>query len=220
MDKKLLIFDIDGTLADTDHIMDNIVFDTLRDSGIEIDSIAATVESLNTSGRVIIEPRALVPGEFANIIDNEKYSADFWINYDNHYLESVENLYDGIREVLAEFKSRGYMLAALSNRKEKYVIGIINAAFGEGYFSAIRGWTDDNPKKPDPHGLNLILEELGVAREDAYMVGDIANDYRVAVNAGVNHVIVTWGYGKYNKIRELGATVFADKPSDLLEIIK
>ena len=220
MDKKLLIFDIDGTLADTDHIMDNIVFDTLRDSGIEIDSIAATVESLNTTGRVIIEPRALVPSEFAQMIDNEKYSADFWKNYDNHYLESVENLYDGIREVLADLKSRGYMLAALSNRKEKYVIGIINTAFGEGYFSAIRGWTDDNPKKPDPHGLNLILDELGVAPENAYMVGDIANDYRVAVNAGVNHVIVMWGYGKYDKIRELGATVFADKPSDLLEIIK
>lgn len=220
MTKKLLIFDIDGTLADTDHIMDNIVFDTLRDSGIEIESIAATVELLNTTGRIIIEPRALVPGEFVDRIENEKYSADFWKNYDNLYLESIDNLYAGIREVLAEFKSRGYMLAALSNRKEKYVIGIINAAFGEGYFSAIRGWTDDNPKKPDPHGLNLILEELGVAREDAYMVGDIANDYKVAVNAGVNHVIVTWGYGKYDKIRELGATVFADKPSDLLEIIK
>lgn len=220
MSKKLLIFDIDGTLADTDHIMDHIVFATLRDSGIEIESIAATVESLNTTGRIIIEPRALVPGEFAQMIDNEKYSADFWKNYDNLYLESINNLYPGIREVLAEFKSRGYMLAALSNRKEKYVIGIINAAFGEGYFSAIRGWTDDNPKKPDPHGLNLILNELGVAPEDAYMVGDIANDYRVAVNAGVNHVIVTWGYGKYDKIRELGATVFADKPSDLLEIIK
>ena len=84
MSKKLLIFDIDGTLADTDHIMDRIVFDTLRDSGIEIESVAATVESLNTTGRVIIKPRALVPGEFVDRIDNEKYSADFWKNYDNH----------------------------------------------------------------------------------------------------------------------------------------
>ena len=148
MSKKLLIFDIDGTLADTDHIMDRIVFDTLRDSGIEIESVAATVESLNTTGRVIIGPRALVPGEFVDMINNEKYSADFWKNYDNHYLESIENLYDGIREVLEELKTRGYLLAALSNRKEKYVLGIINAAFGEGYFSAIRGWTDTNPKKP------------------------------------------------------------------------
>ena len=214
------LFDFDGTLADTDHIMDHIVFDTLRDSGIEIDSIAATVESLNTTGRVIIEPRALVPGEFAHMIDNEKYSADFWKNYDNHYLESVENLYDGIREVLAELKSRGYMLAALSNRKEKYVIGIINTAFGEGYFSAIRGRTDDKPKKPDPHGLNLILDELGVAPENAYMVGDITNDYRVAVNAGVNHVIADWGYGSLKRFKKLGATVFAEKPIDLLEVFK
>ena len=220
MNKKVLIFDLDGTLADTDHIMDNIVYDTLRDSGIEIESIAATVESLNTTGRIIIKPRALVPGEFVDRIENEKYSADFWKNYDNHYMEGVNDLYDGIREVLAELRARGYILAAFSNRKEKYVKGIINGAFGEGYFSAIRGWTDTNPKKPDPTGVLSILDELGVAPEDAYMVGDVANDYKVSVNAGINHVIVTWGYGNYDDIRERGATVFAERPSDLLEILK
>ena len=76
------------------------------------------------------------------------------------------------------------------------------------------------PKKPDPTSLLDMLAALGIEKENAWMIGDLAADYKVSVNAGVNHVIASWGYGNEKKFKKLGATVFAKHPLDLLEIFK
>jgi phosphoglycolate phosphatase len=108
----------------------------------------------------------------------------------------------------------------LSNKKNKFVQPIISAAFGENYFDFVCGWDEIRPKKPDPTSLLDMLAELGIEKENAWMIGDLAADYKVSVNAGVNHVIALWGYGSEKKFKKLGATVYANKPLDLLEIFK
>ena len=220
MSKKLLIFDLDGTLSDTEPILFTIVLETLRDSGVKIDSLADIYASFDEHGKEIIELKALIPAEFLPLIDREKYSVDFWNNYARLCMGAVDRLFDGMRETLDELKCRGYLLAVLSNKKDKYVKPIIYTAFGEGYFDAVYGWNEIRPKKPDPETLNIILDELGIQRQNAWMIGDLTGDYKVSVNAGVNHVIAEWGYGDKNKFLKRGATVFAAKPIDLLEIFK
>lgn len=220
MSKKLLIFDLDGTLADTEPILYTIVLDTLRDSGIKIDTLSEVYRSIKENGKEIIELKALIPAEFLPEVDREKYSVDFWNNYARLCMGAVDRVFDGIRETLDELKKRGYLLAVLSNKKDSFVRSIITTAFGEGYFNAVYGWNEIRPKKPDPETLNIILEELGVEKENAWMIGDLAGDYKVSVNAGVGHVIAEWGYGDKKKFIKRGATVFAKKPTDLLEIFK
>ncbi len=220
MNKKLLIFDLDGTLADTQPILYTITFDTLRDSGIEIGSVADVDRSIEEGGKEIIELKALIPAEFLPLVDRDKYAENFWKNYGVHYIDAVNRLFPGMRETLCKLKERGYLLAVLSNKKDKFVRPIISTAFGENYFDAVYGWNEIRPKKPDPETLNIILDELGVERENAWMIGDLAADYKVSVNAGINHVIADWGYGEKKKFVKLGATVFAEKPLDLLEMFK
>jgi lipopolysaccharide export LptBFGC system permease protein LptF len=144
------------------------------------------------------------------------------IHYDSAYNwrfdKYVRRDFDGMRETLEELKSRGYLLAVLSNKKNKFVQPIISTAFGEGYFDFVCGWDEVRPKKPDPTSLLDMLAELGIEKENAWMIGDLPADYSVSVNAGINHVIADWGYGKKKKFIALGATVFAQKPIDLLEI--
>ena len=220
MDKKLLIFDLDGTLSDTQPILHEIVLNSLRDSGVELDSIADVHASLEEHGKEIIEQKAMLPAEFLDRIDRERYPFDFWSNYEKLCMGATERVFDGMRETLAELKRRGYLLAVLSNKKDKFVQPIISEAFGEGYFDFVCGWDEIRPKKPEPDSLLSILRELGVAPENTWMIGDLIADYKVSVRAGTNHVIAEWGYGKKKKIRALGATVFAKAPLDLLDILK
>ena len=218
MDKKLLIFDLDGTLSDTQPILHAIVLNSLRDSGVELDSIADVHASLEEHGKEIIEQKAMLPAEFLDRIDRERYPFDFWSNYEKLCMGATERVFDGMRETLAELKRRGYLLAVLSNKKDKFVQPIISEAFGEGYFDFVCGWDEVRPKKPNPTSLLDMLAALGVEKENAWMIGDLPADYSVSVNAGINHVIADWGYGKKKKFIALGATVFAPKPLDLLEI--
>ena len=219
MDKKLLIFDLDGTLSDTQPILYTVVLETLRGCGIELSSLADIYTSLEEHGKEVIELNALITAEHLPQVDREKYSVDFWDNYAKLCMGATECVFDGIREALAELKSRGYLLAVLSNKKNKFVQPIIAEAFGEGYFDFVCGWDEVRPKKPDPTSLLAIIEALNIERENAWMIGDLIADYKVSVRAGTNHVVAEWGYGKKKKIRALGATVFAKAPLDLLDIL-
>ena len=219
MDKKLLIFDLDGTLSDTQPILYTIVLESLRAQGIKLDSIAEVYDSIEAHGKEIIEQKAMLPAEFLPQIDRQSYADAFWDNYEKYYMGATERVFDGMRETLAELKSRGYLLAVLSNKKDKFVQPIIAETFGEGYFDCVCGWDEIRPKKPEPDSLLSILNELGVAPENAWMIGDLPADYSVSVNAGINHVVAAWGYGKKKKFVSLGATVFAKKPIDLLTIL-
>ena len=220
MEKKLLIFDLDGTLSDTEPILSTIVLETLRDSGIAIGALSDIYSSFEEYGKEIIELKALVPAEYLDRIYREKYSVDFWKNYERLCMGATERVFEGMREALDELKKRGYLIAVLSNKKNKFVQPIITEAFGEDCFDLVCGWDEVRPKKPDPTALLAIIDELGVEKESAWMIGDLSCDYKASVNAGINHIIALWGYGKKNKFLKLGATVFAESPLDLLGILK
>ncbi len=220
MDKKLLIFDLDGTLSDTQPLLHTMVYRTLLDSGIEIESVEAVTKSMIINDKKVFEDnRALIPCEFIPMVDQDQYGIDFWKNYDALFMDSVNRVFDGIYETLCELKKRGYLLAVLSNKKDRFVQPIIATAFSEEFFDFVCGWDEIRPKKPDPTSLLDILAELGVEKENTWMIGDLSADYKVSVNAGVNHVIADWGYGEKKKLIKLGATVFAEKPLDLLAIL-
>ena len=220
MNRKLLIFDLDGTLSDTQPLLHTMVYRALLDSGIDAGSPENVTKLLHKNGKHIFEGhQALIPLEFAESVDSEKYGADFWHYYDSLFMESVNRVFDGMHEALKELKSRGYVLTVLSNKKDHYVKPIISTAFGDT-FSLVIGRSPDRAKKPEPDGIFYICEQLGIAPADTCMIGDLAADYLASKSAGANHIIANWGYGHEKGLRKQGATVFADKPLDILEILK
>lgn len=220
MSKKLLIFDLDGTLCDTQLVLDTMIYATLRDSGVDVASVEDVVRSMEENGKEIIELNSPIPAEFLPLVDRNKYAVDFWENYQKYHMMSVDRVFEGISETIRELRHRGYLLGVLSNKKNRFVQPIISTAFGADTFDYVYGWDEIRPKKPDPTSLLDMLAALGVEKENACMIGDLPADYKVSVNAGINHVIADWGYGKKKKFIALGATVFAKKPCDLLDIFK
>ncbi len=218
MNKKLLIFDLDGTLSDTKRLAREIIYDTLTDLGIKVDSVQTIWDSIEQNGGEVFGNRSFVPNDYKDLIDRDAYDILYWQNYDRLFMVACDRIYDGIEETLCELRRRGHALAVLSNKNDRHVQPIIAKSFPDT-FDFILGALEDVPRKPDPAGLLMICEKLGFAPEDSYMIGDLAFDCKAAINANANFIGALWGYGGREKLTAVGATVFADKPTDVLGII-
>ncbi len=215
--KKLIIFDLDGTLADTQPLLNYIFADALTECGIPEteEHIRALVKE---SGFRPTKDGGHAPAAYFDRIPDD-FSFYFWTNYENYYMRAADRLYGGIRETLDELKSRGHSVAVFSNKPHRFTERIIRKAFGEGYFDFILGGTPEIRHKPDPHGIKYICKMLGFAPEDTYMIGDLPADAAAACSANANFIGALWGYSNREKLAEKGAEIFAEKPIKLLDII-
>ncbi len=218
MERKLIIFDLDGTLSDTKRLVREIIYNTMHDLGIKVDSVQTIWDSIAQNGGEVFGNRSFVPNDYKDLIDREKYDILYWQNYDKLYMEACNRIYDGIFETLDELRRRGHALAVLSNKNDRHVQPILAKSFPE-YFDLALGALDSIPRKPDPAGLLLICEKLGFSPSDTYMIGDLAFDCKAAINANASFIGALWGYGGREKLTAAGATLFAEKPTDILDII-
>lgn len=212
---KAVIFDLDGTLIDS--LPDIYHY------------VNVTLEKFGDKKRAYNEVRAfigygaknLIKKSFGGEFDGEdlKERLDF---YNEKYTASRSpetKLFDGIREVLLELKNRGYKLAILTNKPQITTEDVYKRYLSDIGFDVVFGARDGVKIKPDPEGLNLVLEKLKVNKDNAYFVGDGETDIITGLNSGVVPIGVLWGYRDKDELVSAGATTFAEKPSDLLNII-
>lgn len=219
MERKLIVFDLDGTLSDTKGIIREIIFDTLCGLGIEIDSVQTVWDSIDRNGGEVFGNRAFAPKEYLPLIDRDAYDTLYWQNYDRHYMEACDLLYDGIPETLSLLRSCGHALAVLSNKNDRHVQPIIDKSF-PGVFDLVLGAIEGVPRKPDPAGLLLICDRLGFSPRDTYMIGDLPFDCKAALGADANYIAALWGYSTREVLTSKGATLFAEKPINIMDIVK
>lgn len=209
--KKLIIFDLDGTLADTQPLLFHVFTDALCDCGFPV--TYESVCKMSAGNNYSPVNGGYTPNDYLDRVP-ANYGEIFWANYDNYFIKAADRLFDGIRETLDELKSRGYTVTVLSNKPHRYTYPIIMKAFGEGYFELVEGGSDKFAKKPAPDGILYVCEKLGFAPADAYMIGDLPADYRAAKAAGANFIAAGWGYG-LEELKKEGADIIAAKPEDI-----
>lgn len=215
--KKLLIFDLDGTLAHTQPLLYNIFADALTECGFP-ETAENIGNMIKANGFRPTKDGAHVPNDYADRVP-DNFGFYFWSNYENHFIGAADRLYDGIRETLDGLKARGHAIAVFSNKPHRFTYPIIAKAFGEDYFDFVLGGTPEIRHKPDPYGINYICKMLGFKPEDTYMIGDLPADAAAARDANANYVGALWGYSNREKLAENGASVFAEEPLDLLKIL-
>ncbi|MFN7920715.1 MAG: HAD-IA family hydrolase [Bryobacteraceae bacterium] len=187
---QLLIFDLDGTLIDSQLDLVNSVNATRAHMGmapLEQKRIASYVGN----GAPVLIRRAL--GETASDADVARGLEYFLAYYREHMLDHTR-LYPGVRETLDELRDAGRRMAILTNKPVRFSEGIIEGLGLTGHFLRVYGGNSFPEKKPHPIGIETLMREAGVERGGTMMVGDSAVDVKTARNARVKAVGVTFGF--------------------------
>lgn len=216
--KKLVIFDLDGTLFNTTGAMTACGNYALEQLGLPLLPPEAYARFSGGS----VEAFIFAALEAAGDAEHRHYD-EFWRLYleKNGKLTEEANVpYDGIPAVLDELKKRGVLLAVLSNKDQESCVPIVENAFGKGVFCRIFGGRANVPAKPDPTAVFTLLEELDVAAEDCLYVGDTEIDMQTGKNAGLDTVAALWGYRERQVLEAFSPEYFLEKPLDLLSLFR
>ncbi len=187
---KLVIFDLDGTLIDSKLDLVHSVNATRAHMALE--PIAADlVASYVGSGAPVLVRRLLGPD--ASEADVQRALSFFLDYYREHMLDNTY-VYPGVREALDRLHQASLRMAVLTNKPVRFSQALVQGLGLGAHFFRIYGGNSFEQKKPDPVGILTLLEESGVAKERAIMVGDSNVDVRTARNAQVMACGVTYGF--------------------------
>ena len=210
--KKIVIFDLDGTLLNTLNDLADSTNYALAKFGYPTRTIEEVRQFVGNGVAKLIE-RAIPDGK--NNPNFEKCLAIFKENYaQNMYNKTAP--YVGILEMLSNLKSKGLKIAVVSNKfdlavKElckKYFDGYIDFAAGENEAQGIK-------KKPAPDTVLTVLKEFELNPEDAVYVGDSDVDIMTAKNSQMPCISVTWGFRDEDFLLKNGATILINTPSEI-----
>lgn len=214
--KKLLIFDLDGTLADTMPSILHAVNLTMKHFGYPEKTYDDVRRAIGNGAYKLIE--RVIPAEIAADKNAVLEALEYYERmYDETYIEA-DRCYDGMSQTLCELKRRGYTIAVLSNKQDEYVKPIVERITEKGTVSLAIGQRDGYPRKPDPTVPYIIVGELGYTTENSVFIGDSDVDVITAKNAGMMSVGCAWGYRERELLMENGADIIIDTPEELLNI--
>jgi len=213
MKKKLIIFDLDGTILNTGMDLTNALNFALQHHDRDIYSVD---EVMHTTGKGM---KVLLKEAMGKCDDEtlEKAYFEFKEFYELFpYLFTKP--YDKVKETLDDLKLKGYKLAVVSNKDDLLTNKIINHFF-KGIFDFVTGAKEDLPLKPDKALVELCLNTLNISKEEALYVGDSSIDYLTATNSGVDHMGVTYGFRSKEELIESGAINLEDSITGIYKYI-
>lgn len=213
---KVVIFDLDGTILDTlKDIAENINI-MLTHFGYKTLEDREIMQYIGNGARNLV--RRSIKEQLTEKELDEK------LEYYNRIYTAAPSdktcVFSGLKEVIQSLKSRGYKLAILTNKPQMTTDKVCDKYLKDLGFDMVVGQRDGVPIKPDPTAVYSIMKFLKVESKNAYFVGDGETDAMTAKNAHVNGISVLWGYREKYQLEEVGATIFAEKPQDLLNLIK
>lgn len=188
-DFQLLVFDLDGTLIDSALDLALAVNATRAHAGLA-PLEHKLIYSYVGNGAPMLIKRALGPQSSDEL--NAACLRFFFEYYRDHMLDHTD-LYPGVREAIDGWRAREKSMAVLTNKPVGFSRGIVAGLGLGGHFQRVYGGNSFDKKKPDPFGLNLIMEECGCAPDRTLMIGDSSVDVLTARNAGTTCAGVTFG---------------------------
>lgn len=209
---EAVLFDLDGTLLDTlEDLKDSVNYVMVR-YGFPERTLDEVRKAVGNGIRKLIE-RSVPQGTAEETI--ESAYDDFMVYYKKNCMVKTKP-YPGIEEVLRKLKAEGCKLAVVTNKGNEAVQEMIPYYF-EGLFEIAVGATKEMPKKPAPDTVYYALEKVKVEKEKALFVGDSQVDVETAKNAGMDSILVTWGFRSREVLEEAGAPKLADSAGELYE---
>ena len=214
--KKLVIFDLDGTLLNTIADLAHSTNHALNKLGYPTHEIEKYNFMVGNGIDKLFE-RALPEGEKSkeNVLRVRK---EFVPYYDVHNADDSRP-YPGIPELLSYLQDAGFQIAVASNKYQAATQKLIGHYFPEIHFTAVFGQREGIKVKPDPTVVFDILEIAKVTKEEVLYVGDSGVDMQTAANAGVTACGVTWGFRPRAELEEFSPQYIVDTAEEIKRLI-
>ncbi len=186
----LIMFDMDGTLIDSGFAITNTINYVRENLGFEKLERNHILEKVN-------DPTINSAEFFYGTKEFTKQQTKLFEEYYNVHCLTDLVIYDGILE-LVEKLSKNFTLAVATNANSDYAHKMLNHVGLGQYFETILGYDSVRNPKPHPEMVNKILEKHNISKEHAQLVGDSKKDIMAAQNAGVDWVLVNWGFSNHD----------------------
>ncbi len=209
----LIIFDLDGTLAETrQDIADaaNYMLQKLERPQLPEEIITGYV---GNGIKKLIE--RCLPGEAENILE-EAY--EFFVAYYADHLVDDTHLYPGVLDLLKKMQQK--KLAVLSNKAQKFTVEIVRQLKIDNYFQIIMGSNPHFPKKPAPDAIKHIIKTLDCSAQKTLIIGDTKNDILAGQAANIYTCAVSYGFRKKAVLQKYNPDFMIDSIDALDKIIQ
>lgn len=209
-----VIFDLDGTLLNTLEDLADSVNYALAQAGMPLRSTEEVRRFVGNGVRRLME-LSIPQGE-----NNPRFEEIFSVFREHYFVHCNDRTgpYPHIMEMLEQLKERGYKLAIVSNKYYDAVQELRKLYFAD-YISVAIGEKEGIRKKPAPDTVQEALHALESDKSRAVYVGDSEVDIATAANAGMDCIVVTWGFRTREEQKRAGGKVFADDPMDILDLL-
>lgn len=214
---KACIFDLDGTIINTEESLNQSINETLASLGYKGITLEQTRAFIGCGGRKFVERGLNVYTNPDNeLIDSayKKYKEIFAerCTYNN-------KAYDGMMETLLSLKERGMKLGVISNKSQQGVESCVHKVYGDTVFDYVAGEKPGVPLKPDPAGIINATGAMGVNPEECLYIGDGDTDMIGGRAAGCTTVAVTWGFRDREFLTEFNPDFVIDRPEELIDVL-
>lgn len=211
MGYKYVLFDLDGTLIDTNRLIIDSFKHTYRTClGLEV----SEEEILKYFG----EPLIVTLSRYSEEKAEELYRT--YIEYNESRHNDVVTMFEGVRELLRELVEYGHTLALVTSKRRKVALMGLDLFDIRKYFDVFVALEDTELHKPNPAPVLRALELLSADSQDAIMVGDSVFDIHCAHGANVKAALVKWSAAMGFQEDDVSADYVVHDTKELLEIIR
>jgi phosphoglycolate phosphatase len=191
--RRIVVFDLDGTLVDTAPDLINALNFILAREGLAPVPLHAARNMIGAGARKLLERGLELEGRTVSLAELDRLTDDFI----NHYAEHIADAsrpFDGLEAALDDLESSGYRFAVCTNKLEWLSKRLLDRLNLSPRFAAICGADTFGVSKPDPAILRQTIARAGGELSSAIMVGDAGPDVGVARRAGIPVICVSFGY--------------------------
>ena len=219
MKKKLVIFDLDGTLLDTLEDIRSAINYTLSLYDIPQITREETMKYVGHGLRNALFSAIEKSGKYIEENDLALMNEILVSRYLKHPDDNTRP-YDGITELLEWLIDIGVGVAVASNKKDELVKRIIKDTLPFIPFTFILGENKEYPLKPDPRGILNKITKLNLTKDDIVYVGDSEVDWETGKNIGCDCCIVNYGFRTKQELENKGITNTVDSPNILKRVLQ
>jgi phosphoglycolate phosphatase len=213
---RLILFDCDGTLVDSQHV----IVETMNRASRSHGQPPPSAENIRRIVGLTLEPAIAV---LAPALRDEDHLTLAEL-YRQHFValrqagDVDEPMFDGAREVLDALSARGILLGVATGKGMRGLKFVLEHHGLTNRFITLQT-ADSHPSKPHPSMVKQALRETGAAAEETWLIGDTSFDMQMASAAGVRPVGVAWGYHPVSALEAAGASVVLDRFEQILDLV-